>query len=155
MSLKLNKSLFKVEKDFKFITISIVIGLLSFIVLFFAYIVLEIIKFGGINFKDYGTRMVLLISITLAYGISFLLLEIYLIIRSIGIIGSMNKRYIVLKILGLILIHIVFILLQALVIILSVMENHLCLIIATIVILIPYAFLFIKKVKFDKSRISR
>jgi|SRR5690554_1042248 len=141
----------KLNKDFKVYSIAIIIGLLTPMLFSTIFVFSGIINNKMIDFSDHGIRLLVALFSILSYASFFLIMEIYIIYRYIKSKKASDRNLLTKNILLIILIVSVFSIIEAFLLFCAISENWILLFSFTLILLLPYIYICVKRMKLKKE----
>lgn len=140
-----------VKRDFKIFSIAIISGLLVPMIISTVFLFYRFIHNRNIELADHSIRLLVIVFTMLSYVVFFGILETYIIYRFFKNKKLLGERVKAKNILLFVLLHTVFTSYQLILLIYSISENWITLFLLTLVLLLPYLFVVIKRIKITKE----
>lgn len=152
MDYKSRKTYLNINKAFRVFSIAIIVSMLIPMIFSTGYMLYGFINNKIIDLSDHSIRLLFVIFGMVSYAIYFLIIEIYIIYSIIETKKTLEEKITVKHIILFIMLFLIFSIIQVLIILCAINENWLLLFMITLVLLLPYFYLIVKKIKIEGGR---
>ena len=144
-----------VDCFFKAYSIAIIVGALIFMVFSTGYILDGFLNSKIIDLSDHSIRLLFFIVSMVSFAAFSLIIEVYVIYSYVKTIKKVEEKITVKDIIFLIILHFTFSIYQLILIILGLLKLFVVLLIIAFLLLLPYAYLLIRKIKMRRTRLEK